>query len=358
MSSSKRQERETGQEEGAGAEEGAEEGQEVAARTTWPTGLKTAKARAKKATWASNLRKHPTFIDNSSWLPGWKGLPWLATEKMDGQFGYFDGKASLFSRGRGGTGGGSKMSVHPKLLAALKRDCKGTALEGEWAPRDGTGSRGKQSSKNDSSIFYVFDAPELLGTATERRAHLEHLALRWDHNYVRLVKSLGVVRTRAQLNGLLATVVSSGGEGIMIRDPDAEYRFSGENGPRKTDKMFKFKPSHTTEAKVLNSNPVNSRGQPSKKKGYRCILPSGVKFNLFNNCPLAGKPRKGPRIIEFSYSDLTKSGKPDGTAKAVKWRTDRTWEDIKHVAEEVCFVVFPQESAANSPCRTLRMPPW
>lgn len=241
------------------------------------------------------------------------------SEKMDGQYMYWGGHGNqMYARGRGGRGDANPQNPPSSFLNWLP---KNIALEGELAHHSGEASRGQQAKKDGwkNACFFVFDAPEMEGPYVERIAHLKSLEKGWNKRYVRVVPQLGTATSHAVMVQALKTVVKRGGEGLMIRDPQAPYQFCDPNNSKskRTKSLFKFKPFEDCEAKVLGLNASGCRG-------YQCVLPNGIEFGLSSlNGIRCGKVGT---IINITCQGFLANGKPQ-YPKAQSVRTDRPWKD-------------------------------
>ena len=139
----------------------------------------------------------------------------MITQKMDGNYGYWTGDDAIFTRGRGGVGGGRLLGGQGDHWEAFAASLpRGVALEGEVGHRNPKKAMRKLASwSKGNTVFWVFDAPEMLGSAEERRAYLEEASKSWDSRFVRLAPSHGRATSRAVLDETLAKVYASGGEG-------------------------------------------------------------------------------------------------------------------------------------------------
>mmetsp|Transcript_42285 Transcript_42285/g.82999 ORF Transcript_42285/g.82999 Transcript_42285/m.82999 type:complete len:881 (-) Transcript_42285:66-2708(-) len=300
--------------EGDGSDDGREDGKKR--QKNWPNHLKSPRDRARCAMWSVSLRETDAYKKNPKYIPG---TNWLISEKMDGQYMYWPGYSQqMYARGRGGRGDANPQNPPPSFTKWLP---KGIALEGELAHFSGEASRGQQAKKDGwkDACFWVFDAPEMDGPYKDRLAHLQKLEKQWDKRYVRVVPLLGVTSSHAVLVSALDTVVARGGEGLMIRDPDAPYEFIDPNSSKSkhTDKLFKFKPFDDVECKVLGMNASGARG-------YQCVLPNGIEFGLSSingvKCGKAGT------IVNITCQGFLANGKPQ-YPKAIAVRKDRPWSD-------------------------------
>lgn len=142
---------------------------------------------------------------------------WFACEKLHGCRAYWDG-ADMWSRG------GQLIHLPERIRAGLP---VGFPLDGEiFAGRaeDGFWLACEAVNYDRWDVrcrFKVFDAPQIKGgwmeriTAARRRIGL--------HAYVQCVPGV-VVRNLAHAVHLMEWVQSRRGEGIMLHDPEAEYR--------------------------------------------------------------------------------------------------------------------------------------
>jgi DNA ligase-1 len=266
------------------------------------------------------------------------------TQKMDGMYALWDGKEQMYTRGRGRAGSGNR-AQHPPAHFAQR--LPPVELEGELCYSSGEYSRGHSAKNNNwaNACLWVFDAPLHPGSYEERWQYLNKLLADYDPRVVRPVPFLGIASSRRVLNAALAKVRATamprkfgaehlvgasydGGEGVMIRDPDAKYTYScferRHHGHKKgqTASLYKWLEEYgNDECLVIAPHAGHTNS-------LRCSLPNGAEFVLSCNS-LLGIPAsdiQAGSIITFTYRGWS-SGLPlDPCAQA--FRTDRVWSDI------------------------------
>jgi DNA ligase-1 len=119
------------------------------------------------------------------------------------------------------------------------------------------------------------------------------------------------------LRAALEAVVARGGEGLMLRHPDAPY--AGGRSPW----MRKFKPRHDAEAQVLAHLP--GRGRHAGRLGALVVrTPAGVRFRIgtgFSDADRIHPPALG-EWVTYTHQGLTAGGVPR-FASFLRVRPDR-----------------------------------
>lgn len=226
---------------------------------------------------------------------------WLMSEKLDGVRGYWDGQ-QLWSKN--GT------LFHPPQ--AFVADLPPFALEGElWGGRGGfatTAAVVLQRLDDPAGWlrlrFAVFDVPQAPGPFRQRIA----LASDWfaghpsAHAFVIPQQS---VRNRVELRRELARIEHLGGEGLIVRDPEAGY-LAGRR-----PEILKVKSFQDGEAVVIEHFP--GRGRNAGLLGaLRVELPDGTRFRVgtgFSNEQRRNPPPLGTTIT-FKHHGHYRSGVP------------------------------------------------
>ena len=222
------------------------------------------------------------------------------SEKYDGLRGFWDGR-KLWSRK------GQAIAAPDYFLAELPKE---VALDGElWM------GRGKFEETISTVLsqtpderwkrvrFMVFDAPQAQGTF-EQRVQFIRETLPAENQFVK-----PVIQTRcegkAQLIAERDRVVSEGGEGLMLRQPESEY----EAGRSPT--LLKVKPQDDAEAKVIAHVP--GRGKFGGKLGsLRVRTAAGLEFSIgtgFSDAQRESPPPVGA-VVTYRFRGLTGKGLP------------------------------------------------
>jgi DNA ligase-1 len=107
----------------------------------------------------------------------------------------------------------------------------------------------ENEDKWKKAIFWVFDAPDIPNKPFEERIdYLNNLKAKGELpsfvNVVETVKCDG----KEHLKEFLNKVLSKGGEGVVLREPQTHYKAG------RSDSLRKYKPFIDTEVKVLENN--------------------------------------------------------------------------------------------------------
>jgi len=227
---------------------------------------------------------------------------WLMSNKRDGLRGLWDGK-NFYSRA------GNKFSV-PK---EFKKGLPPFPLDGElwigYGKFEETMSvvKRKDYSGDWRKVKYmVFDTMYKSDLAFVAR--MKYVKKWFDtHNpsHAKIVKQI-MCTDKEQFMSYFQFILNKGGEGIMLRMPDAPY-FHG-----RSNYILKVKPTFDDEAIVIGYVPGKNVG---KTGSLKVQLKSGIKFKV------AGMPDKykiNPpplgTVITFTYKGLTKNGIPRHSA--------------------------------------------
>lgn len=237
----------------------------------------------------------PQVDDGQRELAGW----WMS-EKLDGVRGYWDGRR-LWSKN--GT------EFHPPV--DFVKGLPDFALEGEiWG---GHGAfektvsiiRRKEPHEGWQELkFAVFDVPEAPGPFNERIT----LAQVWFDTHpseTAFVIPQIRVEGRVQVREELKRVEALGGEGLILRNPQALYA-SGRSA-----EILKVKPFDDAEALVVGS--TEGQGVNKGRMGALLVeLPNGIRFRVgagFSAAQRTNPPAPGA-WISFRHQGFHSSGIP------------------------------------------------
>ncbi len=225
---------------------------------------------------------------------------WLMSEKLDGVRGYWDGEKLWSKNGK---------VFHPS--AEFVNGLPDFALEGElWAGRgtfEKTSSIVLKEKPHDGWLqlkFAVFDVPKAAGSFTLRLKKARDWFADHPSAYAFVIPQV-LVHSAGQLQVELQRVRKLGGEGLIVRDPDALY-----SGGRSTQ-ILKVKEFQDAEAVVVGHLP--GKGRNSGKLGALLVeLQDGTRFKIGtgfsdeerDNPPLIGE------VITFKYFGYHSSGIP------------------------------------------------
>ena len=240
---------------------------------------------------------------------------WLASEKLDGVRAYWDGRNLLSRNG--------KILAAPKAWSA---HFPPFALDGELYTARGEFEK-IQSIVMDKTPnvtawsevkFYVFDVPEAVGGLLERLSELEKFIAKNPQagQNLEIIKQIKV-KDNAEFEAFAEAVIAKGGEGAVVREPNAPYE------RKRSKNALKYKKFKDAECKVTEVNAGTGKyaglmgSVTCKSIGVAGSNPdeqiaSGVKFKVgsgFSDEDRANPPKIGS-IITYKYQNLTAKGLP------------------------------------------------
>ncbi|OGR29725.1 MAG: DNA ligase [Desulfuromonadales bacterium GWC2_61_20] len=237
----------------------------------------------------------PRTYDETCTIAGW----W-ASEKLDGVRASWDG-AALWSKN------GQRLQPPPEFVAQLPA----FALEGElWGGRGGyekTAAIVLQQHPHDGwrqLQLAIFDVPDEPGSFTRRIAKAVAWLAAHPSPYA-FVIAQSPLRDRAQLQEELRRVQELGGEGLIVRDPEALYTAG------RSAEVLKVKEYADAEALVIAHLP--GRGQNRGKLGALLVeRPDGTRFKLGSGFSAAERSTPPPigTVITYKYYGFFASGLP------------------------------------------------
>lgn len=227
---------------------------------------------------------------------------WMMSEKYDGVRAIWDGK-ELKSRN------GNTIHAPSKFIDQLPD----FALDGElWSARGefelitSIVLDDKPNIKEWQNIKYmVFDLPKFDGNLSDKMAYLEEFLSLNPSNFIKVVKQT-YIQNNSHAFAFLDEIVSKGGEGIVVRDPNASY-ISG-----RSDKILKLKKWNDSECQIVAIN--NGKGKYEGAMGsVDCVdIFSKIKFKIGSG--FSDEIRKNPpkigTIITYKFQNLTNNNKP------------------------------------------------
>ena len=240
---------------------------------------------------------------------------WLASEKLDGVRAYWDGR-NLRSRN-------GKILAAPEGWSAY---FPSFALDGELYTARGEFEK-IQSIVMDkmpsvaawSEVkFYIFDVPEAGGGLLERLSELEKFILQNPQagQNLKIIKQVKV-KDNAEFEAFAEAVITKGGEGAVVREPNVPYERKRSKNALKY-KKFKDAECEVTAinagtgkyAGLMGSVTCKSLGAAGSTPDEQ--IPHGVKFKVgsgFSDEERANPPKIGS-IITYKYQNLTAKGLP------------------------------------------------
>ena len=227
---------------------------------------------------------------------------WLMSEKLDGVRGYWTGKQLLSKNGK---------LFHPP--PAFIRNFPPFPIEGElWGGREtfhNTVSIIKKQKMHDGWLkiqFAIFDVPKAPGNFSERIQKVENWFTNNPSQFAFIIPQTTIKSTN-QLTDELKRIEALGGEGLIIRNPEALYT-TGRTGD-----ILKVKSFFDAEAVVIGHIPGQGRHQGrlgsllvelAADTTIKFKIGSGLSDTERNNPPPIGE------IITFKYYGFYPSGIP------------------------------------------------
>lgn len=225
---------------------------------------------------------------------------WLMSEKFDGVRGYWDGEKMW-----------SKNGKHLQPPDEFVRNLPAFALEGElWGGHNAfekTVSIVMKEKAHDGWLhirFAIFDVPKAPGNFTQRMEKARNWFAKYPAPYAFVIPQ-HPVRNAAHLQEELRRVLALGGEGLIVREPDAFY-----TGGRSAQ-ILKVKEFQDAEAVVVGHLP--GQGRNLGRLGALLVeLPDGLQFKIGTG--FSDEEREDPpplnEIISFKYFGYHSSGIP------------------------------------------------
>ena len=221
---------------------------------------------------------------------------WVMSEKLDGIRAYWDGK-HLISRG-------GKIIHAPKWFI---KDYPPFPIDGElWSKRGDFENissivRDKTPSEKWREIkHYIFEVPNAKGGLFERLEKVKPYA----GKQIKIIKQIPI-KSKKHMQNFLHQIEAKGGEGLVVRDPNAPYI------NRRTSKALKVKSFKDRECKVVKI--LKGKGKYARMLGsIECKLPNGTLFKIgsgFSDKERENPPKVGDSVT-FKYKEMTKYGKP------------------------------------------------
>lgn len=225
---------------------------------------------------------------------------WLMSEKLDGMRAIWDGH-TLKSRQ------GNIINAPQWFLEGLPS----FAIDGElWTKRadfENIISIVRQQTPDErwQTISYnIFEVPNQSGGLLARLAVLVDFLAEHPHPFLKIIPQT-IITSTDQLKSDLAKITELGGEGLVVRKPDARYQTG------RSDLALKVKPYQDAECTVIGHK--EGQGKYVGKTGaLHCQLLSGLAFYIGSG--LTDQQRELPpkigSVVTFKHYGFTKNNKP------------------------------------------------
>nr|WP_314240275.1 DNA ligase [uncultured Campylobacter sp.] len=240
---------------------------------------------------------------------------WLVSEKLDGVRAYWDGR-NLLSRNGKILAAPEGWSAHFPPFAL---DGELYTARGEFEKIQSIVMDKMPSATAWSEIkFYVFDVPEASGGLLERLSELEKFILQNPQagQNLKIIKQVKV-KDNAEFEAFAEAVIAKGGEGAVVREPNAPYE------RKRSKNALKYKKFKDAECEVTAINAgtgkyvglmgsVTCKALSAAGSNLDEQIASGVKFKIgsgFSDEERANPPKIGS-IITYKYQNLTAKGVP------------------------------------------------
>ena len=225
---------------------------------------------------------------------------WLISEKLDGIRGYWDGK-TLYTKH------GTRLFPPKEFIINFPP----FALDGElWSKHQDfeyiQSTVLKHNGLWEGISYNIFEVPKAKGNFLVRLQKAASWFQQHPNPYVHIITQHPCTNQTVLLK-YLKTVVTEGGEGVMVKDPTLAY-FQG-----RTSHVLKVKKAHDMEGRVTK---VHINPSTNTLKSLELKLANGIHFKLGNG--FSDEERKHPPLvgqsITFKYYGFTKYGKPKFTS--------------------------------------------
>jgi len=239
---------------------------------------------------------------------------WLASEKLDGVRAYWDGEILLSRQGKKLNAPLSFTKNFPKFALDGELYAKGLKFEEIQAtvmdklPDEKAWNRLK---------FHVFDVPEASGGLLDRLEVLAKFLKNGPNENLIIIKQIKM-HDNAQFLKFTKDIIARGGEGAVVREPNAPYE------RKRSKNALKFKKFKDAECEVVSINKGSGKyanltgsltckalgGKDDKEKagepksGTIFKIGSGLSDEQRTNPPKIGS------IITYKFQNLTSYGKP------------------------------------------------
>lgn len=225
---------------------------------------------------------------------------WLMSEKLDGVRGYWDGQQMLSKKGN---------RLYPPL--AFTRNLPPFPLEGElWGGRgtfEKTVSIVKKQRPHNGWLelqFGIFDVPQAAGGFLQRLQKAKNWFADHPTQFAFVIEQKPIKNTE-ELKVELKRVEARGGEGLIVRAPDAHYTTG------RSPEILKVKSYLDTEAVVIGH--IQGKGRNLGRLGSLLVeLPNKIQFKIgtgFSDALRDNPPPVGSTIT-FKYYGFYASGIP------------------------------------------------
>ena len=239
---------------------------------------------------------------------------WLASEKLDGVRAYWDGENLLSRQGKklnaplSFTKNFPKFALDGELYAKELKFEEIQATVMDKLPDEKAWSRLK---------FHIFDVPEASGGLLDRLEVLAKFLKNEPNQNLIIIKQIKM-RDNAQFLKFTENIIAKGGEGAVVREPNAPYE------RKRSKNALKFKKFKDAECEVIAVNKGNGKyekfagsitckafgGKDDKERAGEPKEGTIFKIGSGLSDENRQKPPKIGSIITYKFQNLTSNGKP------------------------------------------------
>lgn len=236
---------------------------------------------------------------------------WVMSEKLDGVRGYWDGQ-QLYTRQ-------NQLLTPPHYFL---HNFPPFAIDGELFSERGQFEkissivRSQKDKGWEDLALYVFDVPYAQGNLHERLAVLAQYLKDHPTAHIKIIPQIPVQSTQ-HLQAFLAEVEQLGGEGVVVRNPNAPYEFG-----KRSSQILKVKTALDEECTVIEHH--RGKGQFENIMGSLTCENHRGRFKIGSGFNLEERTNPPPigSVITYRYRGLTNSGKP---RFATYWRETKNY---------------------------------
>ncbi|VTX99140.1 DNA ligase [Campylobacter concisus] len=239
---------------------------------------------------------------------------WLASEKLDGVRAYWDGENLLSRQGKKLNAPLSFTKNFPKF--ALDGELYAKELKFEEIQASVMDKLPDEKAWNRLK-FHIFDVPEASGGLPRRLEVLAKFLKNEPNDNLIIIKQIKM-RDNAHFLKFAESIIAKGGEGAVVREPNAPYE------RKRSKNALKFKKFKDAECEVIAVNKGSGKyanfagsltckalgGKDDKEKAGE--PKEGTIFKIGSG--LSDKNRQEPpkigSIITYKFQNLTANGKP------------------------------------------------
>lgn len=239
---------------------------------------------------------------------------WLASEKLDGVRAYWDGENLLSRQGKklnaplSFTKNFPKFALDGELYAKELKFEEIQASVMDKLPDEKAWSRLK---------FHIFDVPEASGGLLDRLEILAKFLKNEPNDNLIIIKQIKM-RDNDQFLKFAESIIAKGGEGAVVREPNAPYE------RKRSKNALKFKKFKDAECEVIAVNKGSGKyanlagsltckalgGKDDKEKAGEPKEGTIFKIGSGLSDKNRQKPPKIGSIITYKFQNLTANGKP------------------------------------------------